>query len=91
MEEYRNNRQRDILGNLSEDPHTIEDDIVQEEEEPISMPIKIIGWVIAILIIVLVTLVICFLFVYIFDSVIWGIIIVIGLIGCIPALIKGKF
>ncbi len=88
-----NNKQRDILGNLIADPQTIEDDIVQEEDEPISLPIKIIGWVIALLIIGLVALFGGFLFVTVFGDIsIIGIIILFGLIGSIPTLIlKGKF
>lgn len=88
-----NNKQRDILGNILVDPQTIEDDIVQEEDEPISLPIKIIGWVIAMLIIGLVALFWGFLFISVFGGIsIFGIIIIIGLIGSIPALLlRGKF
>ena len=91
MDDY--NKNRDILGNIIEDPLTIEDDIVQEEDEPISLPIKIIGWVIAILIIGLVVLFVGFLFVTVFGGIdIFGIIIIFGLIGSIPSLIlRGKF
>lgn len=89
-----NNHNRDILGNLLEEPQTIQNEIIQEENEneKISLPIKIIGWVIAILIIGLVLSIIVFIFGSLFEGVsLFGIIIIIGLIGSIPTLLlKGK-
>lgn len=89
-----NNHNRDILGNLLEEPQTIQNEIIQEENEneKISLPIKIIGWVIAILIIGLVLSIIVFIFCSLFEGVsLFGIIIIIGFIGSIPTLLlKGK-
>lgn len=83
---------RDILGNLLQDsPSTVEDN-PQVDDEELSMPIRIIGWIIAIVIMGLIIGLFAFLFISVFDGFsIFTIIVIIGLIGCIPGLfLRGK-
>lgn len=83
---------RDILGNLLEEPEIIEEDASQDEDEEISMPIKIIGWIIALIIVGIMVAILVFILITLnIPSIIFGIIIVIGLLGALPKiLLKGK-
>jgi hypothetical protein len=90
MEEYASTK--DILGNLTEEPQTVQDDSLQEDEEELSLPIRIIGWIIAIPIVALLVAIPCAIFFFIFRGIdLWTIIIIIGFVGAIPTiLLKGK-
>lgn len=83
---------RDILGNLLEEPEIIEDDTSQDEDEEISMPIKIIGWIIALIIVGIMVAIIGFIFILLdLHTSIFSIIIIIGLLGALPTLfLTGK-
>ena len=90
MEEFASSK--DILGNLTEEPQTVQDDSLQEDEEELSLPIRIIGWIIAIPIVALLVAIPCAIFFFIFRGIdLWTIIIIIGFVGAIPTiLLKGK-
>ena len=90
MEEFASTKDR--LGNLTEEPQTVQDDSLQEDEEELSLTIRIIGWIIAIPIVALLVAIPCAIFFFIFRGIdLWTIIIIIGFVGAIPTiLLKGK-
>lgn len=82
---------RDILSNLLDEPEIIEEDTSQDEDEEISMPIKIIGWIIALIIVGIMVAILVFILVTLnIPSIIFGIFIVIGLLGALPKILSGK-